>query len=122
MCYFSQKSIDYFCKQKGLIVNQCWLNGIPIELKDYPNIMSYKLHYIRYFNIAIINLSKEAIVSMSPAKEKACMQSILETLSQLPSLEKDLSTAQLILVTINFLRFLSRLTTHKTLLLSSPKL
>lgn len=39
-------------------------------------------------NIAIINLSKEAIVSMSPAKEKACMQSILETLSQLPSINK----------------------------------
>lgn len=39
-------------------------------------------------DIAIINLSKEAIVKMSEAKEKACLDSIVSTITQLPSISQ----------------------------------
>lgn len=39
-------------------------------------------------DIAIVNLSNEAIIKMSAAKEQACLESILATLTQLPSVKK----------------------------------
>lgn len=39
-------------------------------------------------DIAIINLSKEAIIKMSAAKEQACLESILTTLTQLSAIKK----------------------------------
>ncbi|MGL5243580.1 MAG: GerMN domain-containing protein [Sarcina sp.] len=39
-------------------------------------------------DVAIINLSKDAIVPMNVAKEKACLESILYTISQLSSVNK----------------------------------
>ncbi|MBW9156153.1 GerMN domain-containing protein [Clostridium tagluense] len=39
-------------------------------------------------SIAYVNLSKEAKIKMSVAKEKSCLQSIAASLAQLPSVEK----------------------------------
>lgn len=39
-------------------------------------------------NVAVVNLSKEAAVSMSPGKEEACLKSIASSLTQLPSVSK----------------------------------
>ena len=39
-------------------------------------------------NIAYVNLSKEAKINMSEAKEKSCLQSIAASLTQLSSIKK----------------------------------
>ena len=39
-------------------------------------------------NIAYVNLSKEAKINMSEAKEKSCLEGIVASLTQLPSVEK----------------------------------
>jgi germination protein M len=39
-------------------------------------------------NIAYVNLSKEAKIEMSQAKEKSCLEGIAASLTQLPSVEK----------------------------------
>lgn len=39
-------------------------------------------------DVAIVNLSKEAVVKMTAAKEQACLESILATLTQLSSIQK----------------------------------
>ena len=39
-------------------------------------------------NIAYVNLSKEAKIHMSEVKEKSCLESIVASLTQLPSVEK----------------------------------
>lgn len=39
-------------------------------------------------NIAYVNLSKEAKISMLAAKEKSCLEGIVASLTQLPSVEK----------------------------------
>ena len=39
-------------------------------------------------NIAYVNLSKEAKIKMSEAKEKSCLEAIVASLTQLPSVQK----------------------------------
>jgi germination protein M len=39
-------------------------------------------------DVAIVNLSKEAVVPMSPGKEEASLRSIVTSLTQLPSVDK----------------------------------
>ena len=39
-------------------------------------------------DIAIINLSKEAVINMSAAKEQATLEGIVATITQIPSINK----------------------------------
>jgi germination protein M len=72
-----------------LIMNQL-IKGPSIESKLAP-ILPKDVRLINFSikdNIAIVNLSKEAAIPMSPAKEGACLRSIATSLTQLSSISK----------------------------------
>lgn len=72
-----------------LIINHL-IKGPSIESKLSPilpkdtKLLSFSIKD----NIAIINLSYDASVKMSPGKEEACLRSIVKSLSQLSSIKK----------------------------------
>jgi germination protein M len=62
--------------------------GVKSELKPILPKETRILSFSIKDNIAYVNLSKEAKISMSEAKEKSCLEGIAASLTQLPSVEK----------------------------------
>ena len=74
----------------GEIIMQELLKG-PSKVSKLKPILPQNTRLISFSikeGIAYVSLSSEARVTMSPAKEEACLRSILNSLTQLPSISK----------------------------------
>jgi spore germination protein GerM len=95
----SSKEVADIAKEERLVNKEEVLGEIIMQelLKGPSNVSKLKpilpkdarlINFSIKDGIAFINLSSEARVAMSPAKEEACIRSIVNSLTQLPSVSK----------------------------------